>query len=79
MLIHMKKKGKTGICPVCNKKRRKVIEIRNRIIRDKNISEEKCFISLKTYRIICKRSYRGMEKLDFILPGERFTDRFANY
>ena len=79
VLIHMKKKGKTGICPVCNKKRRKVIEIRNRIIRDKNISEEKCFISLKTYRIICKRCYRGMEKLDFILPGERFTDRFANY
>jgi len=79
VLIQMKRNGKTGICPVCNKKRRKAIEIRERIIRDKNIAEEKCFIALKTYRIICKGCYRGMEKLDFILPGERFTERFANY
>jgi len=79
VIIHMKKKGKTGICPVCNKKRRKVIEIRKRIIRDKNIADEKCFIVIKTYRIICKGCYRGMEKLDFILPGEKFTERFANY
>jgi len=79
VLIKLKKKGKTGICPVCNKKRRKVIEIRERTIRDKNIAEEKCFIAMKTYRIICKGCYRGMEKLDFILPGEKFTERFANY
>ena len=75
----MKKKSKTGICPVCNKKRRKVIEIRNRKLRDDNINKEKCFISLKVYRIICKGCYRGMEKIDFILPGERFTKRFANH
>lgn len=79
VIIYLKKKGKTGICPVCNKKRRKVIEIRERVIRDKNIAEEKCFISIKTYRIKCKECYKGMEKLDFILPGEKFTDRFANY
>jgi len=79
VLIQMKRKSKTGICPVCNKKRRKAIEIRKRTIRDKNIAEEKCFIAIKTYRIICKGCYRGMEKLDFILPGERFTERFANY
>ena len=79
VMIQMKKKGKTGICPVCNKKRRKVIETRIRKIRDENIAKEKCFIVIKTYRIICKGCFRGMEKLDFILPGERFTERFANY
>jgi transposase len=79
MIIQLKKKGKTGICPICNKKRRKVIEIRKRTIRDKNIAEEKCFIVINTYRINCKGCYRGMEKLDFILPGEKFTERFANY
>ena len=79
VIIQMKKKGKTGICPVCNKKRRKVIETRIRKIRDENIAKEKCFIVIKTYRIICKGCFRGMEKLDFILPGERFTERFANY
>jgi transposase len=79
VIIHMKKKGKTGICPVCNKKRRKVIEVRERTIRDENVSKKKCFILLKTYRIICKGCYRGMEKLDFILPGERFTERFAKH
>jgi len=79
VIIQLKKKGKTGICPVCNKKRRKVIETRERTIRDKNIAEEKCFIAIKTYRIICRGCYRGMEKLDFILPGEKFTERFANY
>ena len=47
VIIHLKKKGKTGICPVCNKKRRKVIETRIRKIRDKNIAEEKCFIIKK--------------------------------
>src|SRR3989338_8282095 len=79
VIIQLKKKGKTGICPVCNKKRRKVIETRIRKIRDENIAKEKCFIVIKTYRIICKGCFRGMEKLDFILPGERFTERFANY
>ena len=73
VIIQMKKKRKTGICPVCNKKRRKVIETRTRKIRDDNIAKEKCFIVIKAYRIICKGCYRGMEKLDFILPGERFT------
>ena len=79
MIIKQKKKGKTGICPVCKKKRRKVIEVRERLIRDENVSRKKCFILLKTYRIICKGCYRGMEKLDFILPGERFTERFAKH
>ena len=79
MIIKQKKKGKTGICPVCKKKRRKVIEVRERTIRDENISRKKCFILLKTYRILCKGCYRGMEKLDLILPGERFTERFAKH
>ena len=26
VMIQMKKKGKTGTCPICNKKRRKVIK-----------------------------------------------------
>jgi len=43
-LIYMKKNGKTGICPVCKKKRRKVIETRIRKIRDDNIVKNKCFI-----------------------------------
>jgi transposase len=79
VIIKQKKKLTTGTCPICNKKKRKVIEIRERLIRDENISRKKCFILLKTYRIICKGCYRGMEKLDFILPGERFTEKFANH
>ena len=79
VIINIKKKGRTGICPVCNKKRRKVIETRIRKIRDKNIAEEKCFIVIKSYRIICRGCFRGMEKLDFVLPGEKFTKRFADY
>lgn len=75
----MKKNCTTGICPRCNKKRRKVIEIRIRKIRDDNIAKEKCFIVIKTYKILCRGCYRGIEKLDFILPGERFTERFAIY
>jgi len=79
VIIKLRKKGKTGTCPVCNKERRKVIETRIRKIRDDNIAKEKCFIVINAYRILCKGCYRGMEKLDFILPGERFTERFAKY
>src|SRR3989344_5592487 len=79
VIIELKKQVKTGTCPVCKKKRRRVIETRTRKIRDDNISKEKCFIVIKAYRILCKGCYRGMEKLDFILPGERFTERFADY
>jgi len=78
VIIKQKKKGKTGVCPVCRKKRRKVIEVRKRIIRDENISRKKCFILLKTYRILCKGCYRSMEKLNFVLPNEMITERFAN-
>ncbi len=65
VIIYIKKKGKTGICPVCNKERRKVIETRIRKIRDDNIAKEKCFIIIKAYRILCKGCCRRMEKLDF--------------
>ena len=63
VIIQLKKKGKTGTYPVCRKKRRKVIKVRERTIRDENISRKKCFILLKTYRIICKGCYRGMDML----------------
>lgn len=79
VIIHLKKGRKTGTCPLCNKTRRKVVEVRKRTIRDKNVADEKCYITLNVYRIICKGCFRGMEKLDFILPGERFTKRFSDY
>jgi transposase len=79
VIIQLKRRSKTGICPICNRKRRKAIEIRKRMVRDSNINKEKCYIEFETYRVICNCGYRSMEKLDFILPGERFTDRFANY
>ena len=79
VIIHIKKKGKTGICPVCNKKRRKVIEIRQRKIRDVNFGNEKCYIIFDAYRIKCKCGYRNMEKLKFVLPNEMITERFAEH
>jgi hypothetical protein len=53
----MKRNGKTGVCPVCNKKRRKAIEVRQRKIRDMNFGYEKCFIVFEAYRIKCKCGY----------------------
>src|SRR3989344_9510317 len=79
VIIHMKKKGKTGICPACNKKRRKVIEIRQRKVRDVNFGNEKCYITFDSYRIKCKCGYRSMEKLNFVLPNEMITERFAEH
>ncbi len=77
VIIQLKKKGKTGICPVCNKKRRKVIEIKTRKVRDMNVNKEKCYIVFNSFRIKCKCGYRSMEKLDFVLPNEMITERFA--
>jgi len=79
VLIHIKRNGKTGICPVCNKKRRRAIEVRQRKIRDMNFGYEKCFIVFEAYRIKCKCGYRSMEKLNFVLPNEMITERFANH
>ena len=79
VIIKLKKKGKTGICPNCNKKRRKVIEVRKRKIRDLNIANEKCYITFDVYRITCKCGYRSMEKLDFVLPNEMITKRFSEH
>lgn len=79
VIIQMKKKGKTGICPVCNKKRRKVIEIKKRKVRDLNFNKEKCYIVFNSFRIKCKCGYRSMEKLNFVLPNEMITERFADH
>src|SRR3989344_811400 len=79
VLIQMKRKGKTGTCPVCNKKRRKVIGNRIRKIRDVNFGNEKCFIVFEAYRIKYKCGYRSMGKLNFVLPNEMITERFANH
>jgi transposase len=77
--INLKKKVKTGICPKCLKKRRKVIEIRKRKIRDLDVSDKKCYILVNTYRIMCSCGYRGMELLDFVKKGDRFTKKFVDY
>ena len=77
VIIQMKKKGKTGVCPVCNKKRRKVIEVRQRKVRDVNFGNQKCYIIFDAYRIKCNCGYRSMEKLKFVLPNEMITERFA--
>ena len=42
VIIYIKKKGKTGICPACNKKRRKIIEIKTRKVRDMNVNKVLC-------------------------------------
>ncbi len=77
--IKLKKRFKTGTCPVCNLSRRKVIEIKSRKVRDSNIANKKCYIRFDSYRIKCNCGYNGMEKIDLILPGEKLTKRFADY
>jgi transposase len=77
--ITLRKKVKTGICPKCLKKRRKVIEIRKRRVRDLDVSDKKCYILISFYRIMCSCGYRGMELLDFVKKGDRFTKKFVDY
>ena len=79
VIINMRKKGKTGICPVCKKKRRKVIGVRRRKVRDVNFGNQKCYITFEAYRIKCRCGYRSMEKLKFVLPNEMITERFAEH
>ncbi|MBU0760591.1 MAG: ISL3 family transposase [Nanoarchaeota archaeon] len=77
VIIKLKKKGKTGTCPSCEKKRRRVIEIKKRKVRDVNLNDKKCYIVFNAFRIKCNCGYKGMEKLDFVLPNEMITERFA--
>lgn len=79
VIIKLKKKRKTGTCPSCEKKKRKVIEVRKRKVRDVNFSDEKCYIVFEAFRIKCNCGYRSMEKLDFVLPDEMITNRFADH
>ncbi len=77
--IILNKKRRTGTCPMCNKKRRKVIEIRPRTIRDLDLRRNKCYLKINIYRIKCTCGYRGMEKIEFVKKGERYTTDFADY
>jgi transposase len=79
MIVDFKRKTKTGICPNCNKKRRKAIDKRVRIIRELHLVGQKCYIRICSYRIKCKCGYLGMEKLTFAQIEKRYSDKFAEY
>ena len=79
MIVNFKRRNKTGICPVCNKKRRKPLEKKVRIIRESHLVGQKCYIRVQAFRIKCSCGYVGMEKLTFAQIEKRYTDRFAKY
>ena len=79
MEVCLKRKGITGICPNCNKKRRKVIETNIRKIRDLDIVGKKGYIKFENYHIKCSCGYYGMEALDFVKKSNRYTNRFAEF
>lgn len=77
-LVNLSKRRKTGICPCCER-RRKVVEIFDRKLRDMSVCGRDCYIELQTYHISCKCGYYGMEKIDFLDKYSRYTNRFVEY
>jgi transposase len=64
--IFLKKIRKTGICPGCGKRCRKIEETYERTVRDLDCVGRIAFITFKQYKVKCSCGYRGIEELDFI-------------
>ena len=74
--ISLEKTRKTGVCPSCGKRCRKIEEEQERTIRDTDILYRKSFITFKQYKVSCSCGYRGIEYLDFVDKYSFITKRF---
>lgn len=77
--IGLNSSRKTGKCPKC-KKRSKVVETEyERIIRDVDLAQRKCYLRFKEKKVRCSCGYRGMEELDFVSKSRRVTKRMEAF
>lgn len=77
VLIGLESRRKTGTCPNCGKRCSNIEHQYERLVRDLDLAEHKCYVRFKQKKIRCKCSYRGLEKLDFVDKSRRVTTRLA--
>lgn len=77
--VSLERTGTTGTCPICDRKRQKVIEEYFRTVRDLDMCGKQCFIRLVLYRMDCTCGYFGTEQIDFLDKFSRYTNRFVDY
>ena len=77
LIIGLKSRRKTGTCPKCGKMCHTIEQEYERLIRDMDLAELKCYLRFKQKKIRCKCGYRGMEKLDFVAKYDRVAARLA--
>ena len=77
--IFLHKKGKTGICPNCKIRCRRIECEHERTIRDLDISGRTVMITFIERKIRCRCGFRGIENLDFVDKYSFYTKRFEEY
>ncbi|MFH2020091.1 MAG: ISL3 family transposase [archaeon] len=77
IVIGLQSRRKTGTCPKCGKWCHNIEQEYERLIRDMDMAEKKCYLRIRQKKIKCKCGYRGLEKIDFITKYERVTVRLA--
>ncbi len=79
LLILLRKRRKTGICPKCKVHCRRVESESERTIRDLDIADRRVMVTFTESKIVCKCGYRGIECLDFVDKYSFYTKRFEEY
>lgn len=77
IIIGLKSRRTTGTCPKCIKMCRNIEHEYERLIRDLNMADFRCYLRFRQKKIRCKCGFRGLEKLDFVAKYERVTTRLA--
>lgn len=77
LVIGMENRRKTGNCAKCGSLCHNIEHEYERLIRDLDVSEMKCYLRFKQKKIKCKCGYRGLETLNFVAKYDRVTARLA--
>jgi len=77
IVIGLKSRRKTGTCPKCGKLCRTIECEYERLLRDLNLTELKCYLRFRQKKIRCSCGFRGLEQLDFVGKYNRVTGRLA--
>ena len=79
IVVGLNSRRKSGICPKCGKRCNCVETEYERMARDLDFGQHKCFLRFKEKKIRCSCGYRGVEKLDFVSKSRRVTKRMETY
>ncbi|GAB1544588.1 ISL3 family transposase [Scytonema sp. NUACC21] len=80
LILSIRKKGKSAICPQCDRKSEHLHQNQKHLVKDLPIGDKEVILNVNRRRFKCKKCQKTFsEKLDFVGKKKSYTHRYAEH